>query len=280
MRRRLYLLGSKVIAVLLVVFSSTVMAQPTGSDIEKNLRTFFPSGEERSPTVVAIPGCSGVSLRGTETDDGRPGDEADRLFRRHYARMAERLRVGGFAVVLVDYLTAENTDNTCSGEISHDRVGEYVGASLNFARRLPRVDPSRLFVIGWSHGGAGVIAWLQTLGEGSSPAVAGAVAFYPECRSRDVWSSTIPVLVLLGESDDITPPETCDKILRRLPVGTQVTSRRFAGARHGFDFTEGPEVLSIGGGMTVGRNANAGAKAWKEIFAFLGAESSSAHDGE
>jgi dienelactone hydrolase len=109
-----------VIAVLSVVVSSAMTAQPTGSDIERNLRTYFPSGDERFPTVVAIPGCSGVSLRGTETDDGRPGDEADRLFRRHYARMAERLRDGGFAVVLVDYLTAENVDNTCGGEISHD----------------------------------------------------------------------------------------------------------------------------------------------------------------
>jgi dienelactone hydrolase len=105
------------------------------------------------------------------------------------------------------------------------------------------------------------------------------VAVYPECRSRDVWLSTIPVLVL-GESDDITPPESCDRILRSLPSGTQVTTRRFAGARHAFDFTEGPEVLSIGGGMTVGRNAAAGTQAWKEIFAFLGARGSSAHDGK
>jgi len=33
---------------------------------------------------------------------------------------------------------------------------------------------------------------------------------------------------------------------------------------------EGPEVLSIGGGMTVGRNPTASEQAWEEIFAFLG----------
>lgn len=253
---------------LAVLCASSLTAQPTLGNIEGHHRTFFPSGEGSFPTVVAIPGCSGVSLDGPATDEGRPGDEADRLFRRHYARMADRLRDGGFGVVLVDYLTSENVANTCSGEISHERVGEYVAASLEFAETLPQVDLSRLYVVGWSHGGAGVIAWLQSLGE-RTPPVAGAVAVYPGCGSRGPWVSGVPVLVLLGEADDITPPETCDQILVRLPDGTRVEVRRYADARHGFDFTEGPEVLAIGGGMTVGRNPTAGEEAWKQIFAFL-----------
>jgi dienelactone hydrolase len=171
-------------------------------------------------------------------------------------------------VILVDYLTAENVANTCSGEISHERVGEYIAAALEFTATLPRVDLSRLYLVGWSHGGAGVIAWLRALGERVPPA-AGAVAVYPACRGGDAWVSTVPVLVLLGEADDITPPESCNQTFDRLPDGTQVQVRRYADARHGFDFTEGPEVLSIGGGMTVGRNPSAGEEAWQEIFAFL-----------
>jgi dienelactone hydrolase len=58
--------------------------------------------------------------------------------------------------------------------------------------------------------------------------------------------------------------------LRLLPAGTQTQVRRYTDARHGFDFTEGPEVLQIGGGMTVGRNPAAGQSAWEEIFSFLG----------
>lgn len=268
-RPRIWRHATLATVALVALCASAVAAQPTPDAIEVNHRAFFPSGDGPFPTVVAIPGCSGVSLDGPATDEGRPGDEADRLFRRHYARMADRLRDGGFGVVLVDYLTAENVANTCGGEISHERVGEYVAASLEFAKRLPRVDPSRLFVVGWSHGGAGVIAWLQALGEGALPTVAGSVAVYPGCTSRDVWVSAVPVLVLLGEADDITPPETCDRILRRLPDGTQVQVRRYAGARHGFDLTEGLEVLPIGGGMTVGRNPAAGEEAWEEIFTFL-----------
>ena len=257
-------------ASLAALFVSAATAQALRDTVESHQRTYFPSGEGPFPTVIAIPGCSGVSFDGPATDEGRPGDEADRLFRRHYSRMADRLRDGGFGVVLVDYLAPEKVANTCGGEISHERVGEYVAASLEFAGTLPQVDPSRLNVVGWSHGGAGVIAWLQSLGEGAPPAVAGAVAVYPGCNSRDVWVSAIPVLVLLGEADDITPPESCDRILRRLPDGTQVQVRRYADARHGFDFTEGSEILRIDGGMTAGRNPTAGEKAWEEVFAFLG----------
>ncbi len=91
--------------------------------------------------------------------------------------------------------------------------------------------------------------------------------------TRDAWVSPLPVLTLLGETGDITPPESCDRILHQLPDGADVRVRRYAGARHGFDFTEGPEVLSIGGGMSVGRNPGAGKEAWQEIFAFLRGQS-------
>lgn len=236
--------------------------------VATNHRSYIPNGSGPFPTVVAIPGCSGVSLNGPATDEGRSGDPADRLFRRHYPKMAERLRDGGFAVVLVDYLGAEGVKNTCAGEIPHVRVGEYVSAALEFAATLPAADTSRLYVIGWSHGGAGVVAWLESLGNRRSP-VAGAVAVYPECDTRGPWTTSLPVLILLGEADDIALPERCERIVQALPNGTNAQVRRYARARHGFDLVEGPEVLAIGGGMTVGRDPRASEAAWAEIFAFL-----------
>lgn len=130
--------------------------------VASNHQAYVPSGTGRFPTVVAIPGCSGVSLNGPATDAGRPGREGDRLFRRHYPRMAERLREHGYAAILVDYLTAEGVANTCGREISHERVGEYIQASVTFALQQPFTDPDRLFVIGWSHGGGGLLAWFAS----------------------------------------------------------------------------------------------------------------------
>ncbi len=262
------ILITRMAAGLCVLWASGAAAQPTRDAVEANHRAIFPGGDGPFPTVVAIPGCSGVSLDGRATDEGRPGDQADRLFRRHYWRMATRLAEAGYGVVLVDYLGAEGVANACSGEITHMRVGEYIAGALEFARSMPQVDSTRLFVVGWSHGGAGVLAWLEDLGDRSTPAV-GAVAIYPGCRGRGAWASAVPVLVVLGEADDITPAATCDAVLQQLPDGVPIEVRRYAGARHGFDFSEGPEVMSIGGGMTVGRNRAAGEKAWEAIFEFL-----------
>lgn len=256
-----------------IVVSLTVPgpASPQGlvDAVASNYRAYLPDGVGPFPTLVAIPGCSGVSLDGPSTDSGRPGDEGDRLFRRHYPRMAERLRGRGYAVILVDYLTPEGVANTCAREISHERVGEYIEASLEFARQQTYTDRDHLYVIGWSHGGAGVIAWLQAQ-EVTRPSVAGAVGIYPECDTRGPWKTSLPVLLLLGTADDIALPERCDRIAPALPGQANLRLRRFEGARHGFDLTEGPEVLDVGGGYTVGRNDEAGQAAWVEVFRFLG----------
>jgi hypothetical protein len=37
----------------------------------------------------------------------------------------------------------------------------------------------------------------------------------------------------------------------------------------GFDLTEGPTMLSVGNGLTVGRNQKAGDEAWQEILMFI-----------
>lgn len=248
--------------------AASATAQSLADAVASNHRVYIPDGSGPFPTVVAIPGCSGVSLDGPATDEGVSGGEGDRLFRRHYPRMAERMRARGFQVVLVDYLTPEGIPNTCGGEISHERVGEYVAASLDFAGGLPNTDGERLFVVGWSHGGAGVIAWLEALGSSTTPAEA-AVAVYPECDSRGPWSAPLPVLLVLAGADDIALPEKCEAIAARLPEETDAHLGRYPGARHGFDWTEGPELYEIGDGRTLGRNEAAGKAAWDEIFRFL-----------
>lgn len=54
---------------------SALLAQPDLSGIRANHRAFFPSGDGPFPTVVAIPGCSGVSFDGLERDLRFPQSE-------------------------------------------------------------------------------------------------------------------------------------------------------------------------------------------------------------
>ncbi|RLD25930.1 MAG: hypothetical protein DRI75_12595 [Bacteroidetes bacterium] len=256
--------------VVLLLFTNCVEieAQELNKRIKANHKVYKPAGDGPFPVILAIPGCSGVSLNGPETDAGRPGDEGDRLFRRHYSRMALRLQEAGFMVLLVDYLTADGVPNTCGWEIHPKRVGEYIKEAISFVKTIPYGDSTRINVIGWSHGGEGVLSWLAKL-EGEPNGVQSVIAVYPGCSSSSQWISSIPVLMILGEDDDIALPYICNTLVETLPDQTNVLVKSYPQARHGFDLTEGPTLLSVGKGLTIGRNMKAGNNAWEEIFKFL-----------
>ena len=256
------------LCVILFFASVFGYAQEIPAKIDANHRVYIPQGKGPFPVIIAIPGCSGVSLNGTETDVGRPGNEGDWLFRRHYPRMAERLQEAGFLVLLIDYLTAEGVPNTCGWEIHPKRVGEYIKDAISFVKMTPSANTSKINVIGWSHGGEGVLSWLSNLDEEPN-GVLSAVAIYPGCSSSKPWKSPLPILMILGEADDIALPSVCNDLVKSLPNKTNVQVKSYPGARHGFDITEGPTVLSVGNGLTVGRNTKAGNNAWQEIFKFL-----------
>jgi len=255
--------------VMTTIFVFLLIACSQGdSSIEANHKLYIPDGDGPFPVVITIPGCSGVSLDGPETDIGRSRDEGDRLFRRHYPRMSKRLQENGFMVYLIDYLSAEGIKNTCNGEIHPKRVGEYINKSLSFIKKNPDINPTRIYVIGWSHGGSGVLEWLSSLEEEPLD-VNSAIALYPGCNTRDLWKTSLPVLMILGDADDIAIPSICKELVKSLPDQTNVKLISYPDARHGFDFTEGPSVLSVGDGITVGRNQIAGDEAWEEILYFI-----------
>ena len=252
-----------------VSFGFTINAQDKAMLIEANHKVFVPQGDGPFPVIIAMPGCSGVSLNGPETDAGRPGMEDDVLFRKHYPYMAKKLQNEGYLVFLMDYLSAENVINTCGGEIPHERVAEYVNAAIGYIKTLPEADVSRIHIVGWSYGGVGVLKWLSNL-ETDPIGVQSVITIYPGCGGYYSWKSSIPVLMLLGEADDIAPYKQCIDLVNSLPEQTNVKIKTYPNARHGFDMPEGPELLPIGHGMTVGRNEQAGKDAWQEMLSFLG----------
>ncbi len=254
---------------LVLTFGNFLKAQDSVTRIEQNHRVYIPDGNGPFSVIIAIPGCSGVSFESPQTDEGRPGDEADRLFRRHYARMAERLKDAGFMVYLIDYLSAEGVMNACSGEVSKERVSEYIDGTIPLVKQDMQSDTSQIHMIGWSWGGVGVLSWLASLEE-EPVGLKSVVTVYPGCGSSKTWDVSISTMMVLGNDDDIAPPEECTELINSLPSKTNITVKRYPDARHGFDLTEGPEMLSVGGGFTIGKNEKAGKQAWEEILSFLG----------
>ncbi len=262
---------SAILAIALALCGSPVIAQTPelrGRIIENHLQ-FIPPGEGPFPTLVAIPGCSGIAFEDPAEEAAHPDlHDDDRFFRSHYMHSAERLRDEGFAVLLVHVQAGEGLLSACAGEIQGERIAEYIDESLDWARELDFVDATRLHVIGWSMGGGGVLAWLRGP-RSQTRAVRSAVAVYPGCSDREALTNQVPLLVLLGGADDIADPSICEEMIANSSTRTSITVRRYPGARHGFDIADAPPVLNIGNGRTIGFQPAAAAAAWREILAFL-----------
>ena len=261
------------VAVALLVGACGTAGHAQALDLRElvvdNHLVFTPSGPGPFPTVVAIPGCSGVAFSDPGAEANHPAlREDDRLFRRHYPRAAERLAGKGLAVLLINVHGAENLVTACGGEIPADRIAQYIDASVAWAVGLDFVDEDRIHVIGWSMGGGGVLAWLRGIRH-QSESVRSAIAVYPDCSIRDPLTSSVPLLMLLGGADDIALPSDCEDLVEASGPGVTISVRNYPGARHGYDITDAPPVLEIGGGMTIGFQQAAAAATWLEIFDFL-----------
>jgi len=253
-------------AVLLV--SHMASGQSLRSRIEEHHRLYVPAGDGTFATVVALPGCSGVSLNSPATDEGRPGDEGDRLFRTHYPKMAERLRDAGFAVFLVDYLSAEGVLNACGDKITLETIAKYITESVALVRESSFVDTSRIHIIGWSMGGRGLLEWLQARTAASS-SVHSVVAVYAGCAAANPWNAFLPTLMLLGGADDLASAGVCQDLVAQLPEGHQVSVRVYPGGRHGFDIEAAPPIAEIGGGQMPAYDEEAAREAWHDLVTFL-----------
>ena len=261
-----------IVGTLLGVLVATLSAQgPELRDriIENHLR-FVPLGPGPFPTLIAIPGCSGIAFSDPIQEANHPAlREDDRLFRGHYPHAAERLRREGFAVLLIHVHAAEGLVTACGGEISGDRLAAYIDESVSWAEGLDFVDQSRIHVIGWSMGGRGVLAWLHGPRSGTA-VVRSAIAVYAGCGGQEPLLNPVPLLMLLGGADDIAVPSECEELVAQSDTRPMITVRSYPGARHGYDIEGAPPVLEIGNGLTIGYQQAAAEATWREIFAFLG----------
>jgi dienelactone hydrolase len=199
-----------------------------------------PHGEGPFPTVLMFHGCGGR-----------------RVFLDRY--MAAVARVG-VAVVSIDsfaprgWSRARALATVCTGLDlpGHRRAGDVL-ASLWGVSRLASVDPTRLALAGWSHGGwaimdlmtmaltrpgeAGVADPDATLLDG----VKALALAYPYCgpgaltRLR-AWRRAPDVFAFVGEADRVASPEPCLRAFSRMrDAGARIETWIVPGATHAFD---------------------------------------------
>jgi len=207
-----------------------------------------PSGDGPFPAVVMLHGCDGLM------DFYRP--------------WATRLRGWGYVTLQVASFGPRGVFDVCEGP---DLVPPIIrsldayGAKLYLAR-LPFVDPKRIAVMGWSHGGSTVLHavrkkfWEQIPRD---PFRAG-VAFYPWCDQ--IIGLNAPLLVLIGEKDDWTPASRCKYCIPHINSHHEAVLKVYPGAYHSFDH-QFPVHWYMG--HWVGSNWKAASAAYEEVKKFL-----------
>jgi dienelactone hydrolase len=192
---------------------------------------FHPNGAGPFPAVVVLHACSGVN-KGTAR------------------RWAKRLAAEGYLAALPDSFTPRGYANgVCRYGMqvsSYTRAGDAY-AVLRDLQHSPLVQPDRVGVIGFSHGGWTVLTAMSRERADKLKADAGvahdfaaAVAVYPSCEDSFASSSgyrpTAPLLILAGQSDDWTPAKPCESLAERAAAaGDPVSIKVYPGAHHGFD---------------------------------------------
>jgi dienelactone hydrolase len=114
--------------------------------------------------------------------------------------------------------------------------------ALQMLARHPRIDRSRVVVMGFSRGGEVTLSSMfDRFRHGSlddpSLSFAGHIALYPYCtlhyRGKEVTAA--PLLMLLGGADDMTSPMACQHQADWLKARTSVKVVVYPGANHDFD---------------------------------------------
>lgn len=208
--------------------------------LEPYVRVSYPPGEGPFPAVLLFHGCGGV-----------------RQVTENYAALAVK---SGVAAVIVDSLRARNISyeealaQVCTGHRlwGRERAAD-VYAALALIRQDARIDPRRLALAGWSHGGwtlldALTLARMALPPDGLSDApaqpfegVRGAFLVYPYVSGpslavRHDWLRDIPIEAILVERDSMASEADASVVFSRArQEGAPVSWSVLGGVTHAFD---------------------------------------------
>jgi dienelactone hydrolase len=199
---------------------------------------FRPDGPGPHPTVVFMHGCGGLFSRTTNAIVSRE------------TAWRQQLVDKGFAVLMVDGFTPRDTVEMCSRTSFKEwlylrRPGDAY-AALRYLQAQSFVMRDRIGLMGWSNGGGAVLMAVAATSRGRPAAFSGpdfraAVAFYPgscsEQRLGTDWTTSIRLLILIGQEDVWTPAKPCQELAQGAANrGAPVTFHAYPGAYHDFDW--------------------------------------------
>jgi dienelactone hydrolase len=226
-------------------------------------------------SVVALHGCGGLYAKS--------GARKGQLNARHQS-MADMLVAQGYAVVFPDSLSARGVASLCLQKIGTRSINQTVRrrdalATLNWVAAQSWATPSKIALLGWSHGGSAVLAATDA----HQPEVAAqavkpklAIAFYPGCSAarKAHYQPNTRLVLFLAAKDDWTPLGPCVELGKL--AGAEVNV--YADSYHDFDNPRGtvklhravPNGVNPGSGVHAGPNPQAREQAYARLRERLG----------
>jgi dienelactone hydrolase len=203
-------------------------------------------GTGRVPAVILLHGREGLTAKTHE--------------------WARELNRTGFASFVLDSFTGRAIQvselRTSRSRINLGSLVIDAYRALDLLATHPRIDPSRIALMGFSNGG-GVVLWarqirFQKLWMERDRQFAAFLAFYPAaCNMRflnEVEVSDGPLRIFTGTADDQTVIEPCREFVERMRnAGKDVAMFEYPGAYHGFDSRDLPQHV-FQPEVTSGRN--------------------------
>ncbi len=199
-------------------------------------------GSGRLPVVVMIHGSGGMG----------PNIE-------FWTRELNAMGVSTFAL---DGFTGRGLTNVNKDQAALGRLNMILDAyrMLDVLAKHPRVDPSRIVVMGFSRGGQAALfasvlrfhrAWNR-----SGIEFAAYIPFYPDCMTTyrgDTEIADRPIRIYHGTPDDYNPVGVCKTYVERLrAAGRDVTLTEYPNAAHAFDNPLGSKApTAVKGAQTV-----------------------------
>jgi len=184
-----------------------------------------PEGKGPFPAVVMLCGCGGLK----DVNDAK-----------QQSTWADQLMSWGYVSLRVDSFGPRGYNGICDNtSIISNIVRMYDAFSAKaYLSKLKYVDPQKIAVIGWSHGGWAVMAIIDGMyrDEDINPFQA-AIAFYPYCESVKIFDT--PLLILIGEKDDWCPASRCITTKKNLESSNSEYEFKlilYPNVYHAFDF--------------------------------------------